>query len=87
VKVVSVKDENQDDKDDPHLTQLQEGPPNCMPKPAEQSSNFPLHQQPYAQHAIYISHLGRQQPPNQSDIAARSCMQSRIPGHMFSAYP
>jgi len=95
-----VKEKNQDDPDGPHLTQLEENPPNSMPKPVQQHSNFPLHQQPYAQHTIYSIHLGSQQPPNQSamsnhlgiqqppnqpDTAARSRLQSRIPGHMVSA--
>lgn len=99
-KDTTIKEENQDDPDGPHLTQLKEDPPNSMPKPVQQHSNFPLHQQPYAQHTIYNIHLGSQQPPNQSamsnhlgiqqppnqpDTAARSRLQSRIPGHMVSA--
>jgi hypothetical protein len=98
--VFCVKEENQDDPDGPHLTQLEEDPTNSMPKPVQQHSNFPLHQQPYAQHTIYnihlgsqqplnqsamSNHLGIQQPPNQPDTAARSRLQSGIPGHMFSA--
>jgi hypothetical protein len=44
IENLPVKEENQDDKDSSLLTQLQDDPPSCMPKPAQQSSNFPLHQ-------------------------------------------